>query len=91
MTTWGLFENEEENDQEQIILLDAWSGRKEFPDLKKFALEYYEEWDPDMVIIEKKAAGAPLIQELRNIGVPVQEYSPSRKGARRGQRQTGPG
>ena len=81
VTTWGLFTNEEERDQEQIILLDAWYGRKEFPDLKKFAKEYYDEWEPDMVIIEKKAAGAPLIQEMRMIGIPVMEYSPSRKGA----------
>ena len=80
VTTWGLFVNENEDDAMQIILLDAWQGRKEFPDLKKFALEYYEEWEPDMVIIEKKAAGAPLIQEMRLIGVPVTEYSPSRKG-----------
>lgn len=74
---WGIFYNEEE-DQDQLILLDAWQGRKEFPQLKKFALEYYKDWEPDLVIIEKKAAGAPLIQELRAIGVPVQEYTPSR-------------
>ena len=36
-----------------------------------------------MVIIEKKAAGAPLIQELRNIGVPVNEYTPSRGADKR--------
>ena len=78
VVTLGIFQNEHENDQEQIILLDAWQGRKEFPDLKKFALEYYKEWEPDMVIIEKKAAGAPLIQEMRAIGIPVQEFSPSR-------------
>jgi predicted phage terminase large subunit-like protein len=28
--------------------------------------------------VEKKAAGAPLIQELRAMGIPVQEFSPSR-------------
>ena len=38
---------------------------------------------PDMVIIEKKAAGAPLIQEFRAIGVPVSEYSPSRGADKR--------
>jgi predicted phage terminase large subunit-like protein len=75
--TWGIWFNEEE-EQDQLILLDAWTGRKEFPALKKFALEYYKEWEPDMVLIEKKAAGAPLIQELRAIGVPIQEYTPSR-------------
>jgi hypothetical protein len=51
--TWGVWYNEEAQ-QDQLILLDAWTGRKEFPELKKFALEYYKEWEPDMVIIEKK-------------------------------------
>lgn len=80
--TWGIWYNEQE-EQDQLILLDAWTGRKEFPALKKFAFEYYREWAPDMVIIEKKAAGAPLIQEFRAIGVPVNEYSPSRGADKR--------
>ena len=80
--TWGIFFSEDDQ-QDQLILLDAWKGRKEFPELKKFALEYYKEWEPDSVIIEKKAAGAPLIQELRAIGVPVQEYTPSRGADKR--------
>jgi predicted phage terminase large subunit-like protein len=80
--TWGIFFNEDDN-QDQLILLDAWKGRKEFPALKKFALDYYKEWEPDSVIIEKKAAGAPLIQELRAIGIPVQEYTPSRGADKR--------
>jgi len=83
VTTWGIFKNENEENKDQIILLDAWQGRKEFPELKKFALEYYKDWQPDMVIIEKKAAGAPLIQELRAIGVPVGEFSPSRGNDKR--------
>ena len=65
------------------MLLDAWTGRKEFPELKKFALEYYKEWQPDMVIVEKKAAGAPLIEEMRAIGIPVSEYTPSRGNDKR--------
>ena len=31
-----------------------------------------------MVLIEAKASGMPLTQELRNIGIPVTNYSPSR-------------
>lgn len=77
-TTWGIFYNEEENNAPQIILLDAIKDRWAFPDLKVKALEYYKEWKPDAFIVEKKAAGAPLIQELRNMGIPVQEFSPSR-------------
>ena len=40
-----------------------------------------KEWQPDAFIIEKKAAGAPLIQELRQMGMFIEEISPSR-GAR---------
>jgi predicted phage terminase large subunit-like protein len=49
-----------------------------FPELKKIAFKHYREWEPDAFIVEKKAAGAPLIQELRAMGIPVQEFSPSR-------------
>ncbi len=38
----------------------------------------YREWEPDAFIVEAKAAGAPLIYELRAIGISVQEYTPSR-------------
>jgi predicted phage terminase large subunit-like protein len=77
-TTWGIFYNEEENDTPQLILLDAFKDRMAFPELKQVALKHYREWEPDAFIVEKKAAGAPLIQELRAMGIPVQEFSPSR-------------
>jgi predicted phage terminase large subunit-like protein len=77
-TTWGIFYNEEENDTPQVILLDAIKDRMAFPELKVVALKQYKEWEPDAFIVEKKAAGAPLIQELRALGIPVQEFSPSR-------------
>jgi predicted phage terminase large subunit-like protein len=77
-TTWGVFYNEEEDDAAQIILLDAFKDRMQFPELKAAALKHYKEWEPDAFIVEKKAAGAPLIQELRRMGIPVQETNPSR-------------
>ena len=77
-TTWGVFYNEEEGNSPQIILLDAFKDRMAFPELKQVALKHYKEWEPDAFIVEKKAAGAPLIQELRQMGIPVQEFSPSR-------------
>jgi predicted phage terminase large subunit-like protein len=77
-TTWGVFYNEEERDQAQIILLDAFKDRMAFPELKTIALKHYREWEPDAFIVEKKAAGAPLIQELRAMGIPVDETNPSR-------------
>jgi predicted phage terminase large subunit-like protein len=79
---WGVFYNDQ-TERDELILLDAWTGRKEFPELKKFAFEYYKEWAPDLTIIEKKAAGAPLIQEFRAIGIPVGEYTPSRGADKR--------
>jgi len=79
-TTWGVFDHPDTNgkDQTNIILLDAFKRRMEFPELKKLALELYKQWEPDTLIIEKRAAGAPLIYELRKIGVPLSEYTPSK-------------
>lgn len=77
-TTWGVWYNEADNNTPHIILLDAIKARWTFPDLKKKALEYYKEWSPDTCLIEKKAAGGPLIQELRAMGIVVSEFSPSR-------------
>lgn len=77
-TTWGVFYlNENENDP-NIILLDALKERLEFPELKARAMEMYREWQPDACIVEAKASGAPLVFELRRMGVPVQEYTPTR-------------
>ena len=75
-TTWGVFTN---NDGEaNIILLDALQERLEFPNLKIRAYQMYKEYDPDAFIVEAKAAGTPLIFELRQMGIPVGEYTPSR-------------
>ena len=77
-TTWGVFYRDENEQDVNIILLDAFKEKMEFPELKARAKEMYDEWEPDSCIIEAKAAGAPLIQELRRIGVYVQDYTPSR-------------
>jgi predicted phage terminase large subunit-like protein len=79
-TTWGIWFNEDTN-RDEIILLNAFRGRWEFPQLKTKALEAYKEWEPDDLIIEKKAAGAPLIQEMRQGEIPVTEVTPSRGAA----------
>ena len=77
-TTWGIWYNDEDGGAPNLILIDAFKARMNFPVLKERALEMYKEYEPDAVIIEKKAAGAPLIQEMRRVGVPIQEFSPSR-------------
>ena len=79
-TTWGVFykENDEGMLAPNVILLDAYKDRLEFPELKVKAMDKYKEFKPDAFIVEAKAAGMPLIFELRAIGIPVQEYTPSR-------------
>jgi predicted phage terminase large subunit-like protein len=77
-TTWGIWYNNEDKNNPNLILLDAFKDRLAFPDLKQEALKQYKEWQPDAFIVEKKAAGGPLIQELRRMGIPVQEFTPSR-------------
>jgi predicted phage terminase large subunit-like protein len=79
-TTWGVFYHPDNNriTQANIILLNAFRDRMEFPALKQCAIDEYKEWQPDGVIIEKKASGAPLIYELRAMGIPVQEFTPTR-------------
>lgn len=75
---FGVFNNPEDGDSPNLILLNSWRDRLEFPDLKQKTLELYKEWEPDAVIIEKKASGAPLIYELRRMGIPVQEFTPNK-------------
>jgi len=60
------------------ILLDAWKERLEYPDLRKRAQDSYEEWRPDQVLIEQRASGQSLIQDMRRSGVPVVTYNPER-------------
>lgn len=79
-TTWGVFYHPDQTGtlHPNIILLDALKERMEFPVLKKRAKELYDYWKPDACIIEAKAAGMPLIFEMRAIGIPVSEYTPTR-------------
>ena len=79
-TTWGVFNwpNDDGETVPNLILLDAFKENLEFPELKRAAYEKYWEFEPDQMIIEAKAAGSPLIFELRAMGIPVTEFTPSR-------------
>ena len=79
-TTWGVFNwpNDDGETVPNLILLDAFKEKLEFPELKRAAYEKYWEFEPDQMIIEAKAAGSPLIFELRAMGIPVTEFTPSR-------------
>lgn len=77
LTTWGVFFNEETNAY-NIILLNSIKDRYEFPELKELAMEEYKMWEPDAFIVEKKSSGVALYQEMRRMGLVIQEYTPHR-------------
>ena len=76
ITMWGVFTTQDRG--EDIILLNAFKGRYEFPELRRVALEEYRDWKPDMVIVEAKASGLPLTHELRQMDIPVINFTPSK-------------
>ena len=80
VTMWGVFykDNEKGMPIANIILLNAWKERMEFPELKRSMMEEYEEWQPDTFVVEKKSNGAALYQEFRAAGIPVSEFTPSK-------------
>ena len=80
-TTWGVFYEIDpltKRETANIILLNAFKKRMEFPELKQKAFEEWKDWEPDSIIIEAKASGAPLVAEMRQMGIPVQEFTPSK-------------
>ncbi len=77
ITTWGVFQPDEDSPP-NLILVDSLKGRYEFPELRRIALEQYGYWNPETVIIESKASGLPLTYELRKMGIPVINFSPSK-------------
>ena len=77
ITTWGIFYPNEDSPA-NLILLDAIKGRYEFPELRRLALQQYEYWKPESVIIEAKASGLPLTYELRQMNIPVINFTPSK-------------
>ena len=74
-TTWGVFRD---RGMTCAIVLEMWYDRVSYPELRKIAQEAYQDYEPDAVLIEKKASGQSLLQDLRMAGVPVLEYLPDR-------------
>ena len=74
-TTWGVFKHK---GMTCAIVLEMWYDRVSYPELRKIAQDAYYDYEPDAVLIEKKASGQSLLQDLRIAGIPVIEYSPDR-------------
>lgn len=82
-TTWGLFDHQELYWDTELkrpvagqrrvcaMLLDAFQERLAYPDLRAAAIESNKEFAPDWILVEKKASGHSLVQELRKKRLPV--------------------
>lgn len=84
MTKWGVFESKEKK-RPALLLLDAWWGQVDYPELEAKAKA---EWKKTLAalpkgatakqLIEKKASGISLIQSLRAANIGVRTYTPDR-------------
>jgi predicted phage terminase large subunit-like protein len=48
-----------------FVLVDNWHRQVEFPELKRAAIWMAAKWKPEIILIEAKASGRSLIQELK--------------------------
>jgi len=78
-TTWGIFEDPITK-LHHMMLLGAWNGQVGFPKLRKDAKEHHIQKKLNCSLIEKKASGASLLQELRRANIAVRGFEPGRYG-----------
>lgn len=85
-TTWGVFYDH--NGIENVILLSTWRGRVEYPELREISKRLYFDYrdtgkvknpnftgrEIDMCLVEAKASGDPLIQDLTAAGLRVTPF-----------------
>ncbi len=83
-TTWMVFEDDSAalGSRHALLLLSAWWDRVGFPDLRKNIKAHVRaERSLDCLLIEKKASGISLIQDLRRIQRPrimIRGFDPGR-------------
>lgn len=72
-TTWGLKDR-------HLYLLDVFRRKMEFPELKRLVRELARLHDANIVLIEDKASGSSLIQELRAEHFSMVQAAPAMDG-----------
>lgn len=78
MTRWGIFWHEQRN-RYCIMALGMWYGRVGYDELRAELKERDKKHDPDANLIEKKATGISLIQDLKRASPgKVRAYSPGK-------------
>lgn len=92
LTTWGYFN--QTDGTPSLILLNLWRGKLEYPDLRDFCKAVYDDYrddgvkpveksknyEMDMLLIEAKANGLSLMQDLRRGGINAMGFDPTREG-----------
>lgn len=90
MTAWGVFQHisrkstGEEFNHDHIILLGAWKDKVSAVDLIDTVQEHCRWFKPELVLIEKRASGIQLIQEMRRRRLPVKAWLPKGKPGAKG-------
>jgi predicted phage terminase large subunit-like protein len=74
-TTWGVFSGE---GGYNLYLIDSFREKLTFPELKNQAIHLYNELQPDLVLVEAKASGWSLVQELMRTGIPITPFNPKK-------------
>jgi len=63
-TTWAVC-------NDGYYLLDIWKKRAEFPEVKRILMELAEQYNPGAILVEDKASGQSVIQEMRTTRLPI--------------------
>jgi len=67
-TTWNQYKT-------GFYLINCWRARVEFPELKRQVVFMYNKYKPDVIVIEDKASGISVIQELqRETSLPIKPF-----------------
>jgi predicted phage terminase large subunit-like protein len=72
-TTWGIKEG-------RLYLLDVLRRKMEFPELKRTVREWANQWRAEIVLVEDKASGTQLIQDLRVEDFSIVQAAPALDG-----------
>jgi phage terminase large subunit-like protein len=77
-TRWGIFWHEQ-RDRYCILALGMWFDRVGYDELRRIVQEMDKKHKPDILLIEKKATGITLVQDMKR-AVPgsVKSYSPGK-------------
>ena len=82
-SVWGIFRPDDDSPF-CAMLLDCWEDFLAYPDLRPKIIDEYQSiyGEPgkkvDMVLVEDKAAGISIIQDLQRAGIPCRAYNPGR-------------